>query len=145
MLFYILLFGFSGLALLLFLKGLFSQHYLTEHMGMAIVCFVISLVFSLPSWLSHSDDLGTIEAQQHVIQIAKNQTKLLNQRLKEFEYPKGALLNADSPVKSIVDQLSHWQQKEADAELAIAYAKRNIEQRRVGPMNKVIDFVGDYK
>jgi hypothetical protein len=113
-----------------------------------IILSVVSLIFLTPvifSWDVHADDLGTIAAQDHVISVFEQRRTALTATIKTFKYPEGSLLNADSPVKAIVDQLAEVEKALGDARNAKAKAMVNIEQRRVGPMSAIIDWVGDYK
>jgi len=117
-----------------------------------LACFSFGLLFggvlSIPvfvTWSGHSDDLGTIIAQQEVVTVYEKQRDDLNKTMEGFNYPAGSLMNADSPVRSIVEQLASVEKLLADARAEKAEAIKSIEQRRKGPMSGVISFVGDYK
>lgn len=97
------------------------------------------------SWGDHARDLGTIYAQQEVIAVYQDRVDRLNASLKAFDYPKGSLLNADTPVASIVASLTEAESQLAKAEHDRAAAIRSVEQRRRGPMSGVVTLVGDYK
>lgn len=114
-------------------------------------------LFVCAVWDSHADDLGTIAAQQEVISVYEKQRDDLNKTLASFKYPSGSTadsaaqfsvnvnVNADSPVRSIVEQLANVESLLASARSDRAEAIKSIEQRRAGPASGVIRFAGDYK
>jgi hypothetical protein len=109
------------------------------------------LMAALPSlplsgiWGNHAADLGTIVAQQEIIAVYEKQRDDLNKTMTSFDYPAGSPLNADSPIRSIVEQLANVEKLLADSRAEKAEAIKSIEQRRLGPVSGVIRFAGDYK
>lgn len=96
-------------------------------------------------WAEHAEDLGTISAQQEIIVVYEKQRDDLSKTMAGFNYPSGALMNADSPVRSIVEQLASVEGLLAQARQEKAEAIKSIEQRRYGPLSGVITVMGDYK
>lgn len=141
------------LALIVFLFAIPSLRKghsdLDDVIWVAFGVFFVSGMFCLEiiegKWYSHSRDLALIFAQDEVIQVYEREVIDLNKRLAGFEYPEGALMNSDTPVSSIVHQVSVWQEKLARARADQAEAKRSIEHTRYGLLSGVIDVVGDYK
>ena len=78
--------------------------------------FIVGLFFST---MNHASDLESIQYHTERIEIQTERVNRLEQTLESFSYPEGALLNKDSPVASIVNQIS-------DAELAISEAKEQV-------------------
>lgn len=106
-------------------------------------------VFGLPIglvWHSHADDLATISTQGELVAVYERRRASLNESLSSFDFPKsGALMNSDSPVASIVRNLSDVEEALAKAELSVVKAKRAITSRKLGWMAGVVDVVGDYE
>lgn len=96
-------------------------------------------------WGFHASDLSRIFAQDEVIKVQVEQIESLTTRLDKFNYPRSALLNADTPVAAIVTAINDAEKRLAYAKTEKAEAIRSIEQRRYGPFSGVIQFVGDYK
>ena len=96
-------------------------------------------------WLAHAEDLSKILAQDQVIAVQVERIDSLTARLNNFDYPSSALMNADTPVGSIVAAINEAEEKLARAKSEAALAIRSVEARRIGPFSEVIDFAGDYK
>lgn len=110
--------------------------------------FVVSILPALlffGTWVNHADDLSKIQAQEEIIRVQRERADRLSERLSSFEYPSGALLNADTPVGAVVAELSRAESALARAETERATAIRSVEARRIGPFSGVINFVGDYQ
>jgi hypothetical protein len=122
-----------------------DSEYAAAGFGIAFVFGIIGGIPTVATWSSHADDLGTIAAQQEVIVVYERQRDDLNKTMAGFNYPSGALMNADSPVRSIVEQLASVEGLLAEARSDGAKAIKSIEQRRHGPFSGVITIVGDYK
>ena len=95
------------------------------------------------TWTEHANDLALIAEQQRVISVYEQQRNELNARMSAFDYPKGALLNADTPVAAIVAQLGKVEADLAKARVEQAKAYRSIEARKLGIMSSVVDWVGE--
>lgn len=112
---------------------------------------VFTAVLSIPAiviWSGHSEDLSVISTYSEVVKVYQERRDRLTATMDSFNYPStnsSILLNADSPIKSIVEQLSKTESELAEAESKIAKAKVSIEARRLGPNSGVIAMVGDYK
>ncbi len=120
--------------------GIFFASFL-----IGITAAILPGLITMMVWSCHADDIGTIIAQQEVIMVYEKQRDDLNKTMSSFKYPAGSLLNADSPVRSIVEQLANVEKLLADARAEKAEAIKSIEQRRVGPVSGVIGFAGDYR
>lgn len=110
-----------------------------------VVCFLLTMGLTcipMGVWGDHASDLSKISSQQQLIDAYEKEVQDLNTRLSSFNFPEGALLNADTPVASIVKNISVWQEKLANARAERAIAIRSIEARRNGPFSSVIEFVG---
>jgi hypothetical protein len=116
-----------------------------EHMLLsALLCVPLSTTV-LPIWFQHAEDLSTIEYQSLNIDIYEGHVASLNKQLNSFKYPNASLLNADTPVASVVKSLTEAQSKLAKAKIERADVIQKVEARRLGPVSGVISFVGDYK
>lgn len=115
-----------------FLWGIFSYPALG---------FLSLILFSI--WAIHAYDVAAVRAQGPLIQVELNRIERLTNRLNSFDYPEGALMNADSPVSSIVESLSDAENSLASAERVRARSLRSIEERKIGPMSGIVTLVGD--
>tara|TARA_R110002012_G_C11367850_1_gene581634 strand:- start:104 stop:520 length:417 start_codon:yes stop_codon:yes gene_type:complete len=113
-----------------------SLHRYDEGGGLFIILFgIIFSIIPIGSWLS-----------QH-LNIKEYQVRVdsLEERLDNFDYPVGALMNADTPVAAIVNSLSHAESKLLAAKESMIKSIKDVDARKLGPMSGVINFVGDYK
>jgi peptidoglycan hydrolase CwlO-like protein len=119
--------------------------------GFASFCAILGLVvtfgFTIATYSSHANDLGTLRSYQAVVEVQKNRISDLETRLTKI-VPVGhqrvtLLLNADSPIKSLVEQMSIAQRDLSDAEKEIAQAKVNISRRKAGPFWFVVWTYGE--
>ena len=106
---------------------------------------VVPAVMSVGVWSIHAGDLSLVLAQDQVIRVQEERIDTLTKRLQAFTYPKGAMLNADTPIASMVAAINNAESELAGAKTERAKAIRSIEKRRRSPFSGVIDFVGDYK
>lgn len=110
-----------------------------------IVSFLLSLVIVAAVWWGHVDQLSTINNQHLVISVYEKKKDRINDVLKNYDFPEGALLNADSPIASVVEELAKVEEDIAEAEAQRAKAIIAIEARRLGLMSGIIYLAGDYK
>jgi hypothetical protein len=106
---------------------------------------IIPALIVLGCWIGHSSNLAKISHQEQIISVQVERIDSLTKRMQGFEFPPGALLNADTPVAAIVSAINDSETKVAEAKTERAEAIRAIERTRLGPFSGVIDFVGDYK
>lgn len=112
-----------------------------------VSCFlsIIPLAIIIITWVEHAEDLSKIRSQQHVIEVYEERQENLNETLSTFNYPRrenDIVLNADSPVASIVEQLSEVETKLAGVRAEVAYAKRSIDARSIGPLGGIVTIMG---
>ena len=122
--------------------------YQSNDIETASMVFLLGFLLSIPPAIIiavHANQISKIQNQQILIQVYEQEIEALNIRLNEANYQQGALLNADSPVSSLIMTLSEWQAKSARAKAERAQAIISVEARRLGVMSGVITFVGDYK
>tara|TARA_R110000737_G_C14590423_1_gene487411 strand:+ start:26 stop:457 length:432 start_codon:yes stop_codon:yes gene_type:complete len=110
-----------------------------------VVLAVIISVPSFVSWSSQASDLSNIRNQHLVVAEYQLRVDNLQERLNNFDYPVGALMNADTPVAAIVNSLSHAESKLLAAKESMINSIKDVDARKLGPMSGVINFVGDYK
>jgi hypothetical protein len=144
MLFYILLFLWV-LPAILILLSLFKGDGFDEAMFYFTFFASLLTLFPIVTWLYHAEELSIIAYQDLVINDYEERIVSLNSRLQTFDYPKGALLNGDTPVASIVKSISEAENGLLDAKTERSKAILSVERTRNGPMSGVISFVGDYK
>ena len=146
MLFYILLFLWALPAILGLLSLFIGDDVTNFEAGCSFTLFASLLTFfPFTTWSYHAEDLSIIAYQDLVINDYEERIASLNSRLQAFDYPKGALLNSDTPVASIVKSISEAENGLLDAKTERSKAILSVERTKNGPMSGVISFVGDYK
>ena len=141
MLFYILL-GFISIFCTLTIVCIFIEG------EAAALCFMAVMLLCAPlsiSWVSYAKSVSNINNQYMIVEQYQEHVDSLNNRLQNFDYPKGALMSADTPVAAIVNSLSVAEEKLLEAKASRINSIKEIEATRLGPMSGVINFVGDYK
>jgi hypothetical protein len=140
------MFFMSGIGLL-FLADRFKSDVMGGVGGISAIVgaigILLGIAFSMITYSEHADDLATLRGQHEVIAIYEARRDRLNQTLAEFEYPKGALLNADSPVRAIAESLSVTENMIADSEKELAKTRIRIEARKLGLFGYIVTWMGD--
>jgi len=113
----------------------------------ALAVLLILLIGPITSYFKHADNLGTLRAQKYVIAVYEKRIEELNVVLSKM-IPKGRskngiLLNQDSPVRSIVDNISLANADLAKARREEAQAKITIAQRKAGPFAFIVKWCGE--
>lgn len=116
-------------------------------MGAVVSAFAAFVIGSLVllTWKGHADNIATVHHQQPVIDALTERVEGITERLSNFDYPRAALVNRDTPVAAIVASLDNAESQLASAKLAQGEAIRALEATRIGPMSHVFWWVGDYK
>lgn len=106
---------------------------------------LILVSMTMLSYMSHAVDLGTIRAQNEVVKVYEKRIQALKADINEL-VPEmrstNVLLNADSPVKAMIDQLAKANEELAAAEATKAVAIRSIARRDAGPFWFVVALAG---
>jgi hypothetical protein len=113
--------------------------------------FFVSLFVSIAigaspiiTWQAHANDLSNIKNQHlNMIEYQKHVSSLQD-RLNSFDYPKGSLVNVDTPVAAIVNSLSDAESKLLKAKVSRIESIKDVDARKLGVMSGVVSFVGDY-
>lgn len=93
-----------------------------------LLCFLFVGTFF--SSLNHVNDLESVQYHEKRIEIQTERLERLRSTLEDFEYPESALMNDDSPVASIVNQISDTEIAIAEAKKSVAETKRDIRSRK---------------
>jgi len=119
-------------------------------LGFSIVGWVIStftLIMLLLVYTCHATNLGTVRQGYSVVKVQQDRLKrlrndlvLVNDSIKQGNV---ALVNHDSPVKSLIDQIALAETSVAEAQLKIANAEVSISQRKAGPGYFIVSWFGD--
>lgn len=111
--------------------------------GSFIITIILCVFSAAPiiSYQNHASDLATINEQGRVISVYEERKESLEKTLNSFKYPENiSLMNGDSPIASIVKQLSETESDIASAKKKQAEAYINIEGRKLGLMSGVLWF-----
>lgn len=90
----------------------------------------------------HINDLVTIRNQAEIIQIKTEAIESINKDLASLPQTT-ALMNADSPARSLIETKSEYITNLADAKTQILEAKLGIARRKMGPSAWVVWILGD--
>jgi hypothetical protein len=106
-----------------------------------------SLMLFVSYWI-HSNDLSVVRKGQLQIEVQKTRVNNLKNDLTmligaDAKNILTALLNKDTPVKSIVDQLSIAEKDLATTSLWKNNAELDIEARKAGPFNIIVWLFGE--
>lgn len=127
-----------------FMYGI-KKEWNSEPLHMLMTIFFILLIPPIVSYVFHANDIGTIREQDKLIKVYQLRVDELEKGINNLT-PKGRkvqlLLNADSPIKSMVDQLSVAISQLAKARAGKAEAIKSIAQREVGPFWFVVKING---
>lgn len=148
MLFYILLYSPIWLLVLaIFIsalvsdKGEFGENVVFFSL-LALLLSLLPALIALDYWSGYADNLGAVEEQKKVIAVYERQRNNLIKTLENFNYPKPALVNADTPVAAISENLRQVEKELALARQELAKAQVEIAATKHGPMSGVVSFVG---
>jgi hypothetical protein len=108
-----------------------------------VIFLIFIVLFGLMSSMNHANDLGTLRAQKEMVAVYQERVASLDGRLKAFDFPRGSLLNADSPVATIVASLSEAEKELATVNAERAKAIRSIAQRKAGVFSVIVDWMGE--
>lgn len=109
------------------------------------VCFLMSLFFGcfpICSIVDHSSDLAYIRKGQLLVDVQEQSLKDIDDQLAKIKIPQTALMNADSPAKSLIEAKYNIVKDLAQSRIKIAEAKISIEARSIGIMRPVVKWYG---
>lgn len=115
---------------LTFLVGVANSN--GEQTIVAIIILAGTFVANMCSPMNHISDLTLIRNQGQVVQVREDAIARINQDLAVLP-TAGALMNADSPVKSLIETKSTYITELTTIKASIVDAKISIEQRKMGP------------
>ncbi len=105
---------------------------------MAITVIVVSF-FAIP-YVIHNSSVVKIKNSEAIIEIQVEYKSKLEERLNSIPDQKIALMNADSPVSTIVKEIALSEQSIRDANESILSAKMNIQARESGLTSYILWF-----
>jgi len=100
---------------------------------------VVSIILSI---IIHSNDLAVIRSGKPLIEIREQAIKDIDNQLNKLEYNHTSLMNADTPVKSLIETKSKYISELTNAKLRIQIAKITIEARSIGFFKLVVWLYG---
>jgi len=135
--------------ILLFLLVIFIFTIIHDQEASVPVFFIVFLL-SIPwigSYSRHADNVATIQEQYRVINVYNGRIDSLTNRMSKLSSSdiKIGLLNADTPIASMVKAVTGFEYKLAEAEEKKAVAYQKIASRKLGFFNSVTWFFDDIK
>jgi len=91
---------------------------------------------------SHTSDLSLIRKGHALVEIREQAIKDIDNQLKQINITNSALMNADSPTRSLVETRTKFISELTDQRLSIENARIDIETRSIGLMKMVVWIYG---
>lgn len=110
----------------------------------SIAVCLIPCLFLMSVITTHSVDLSNVRNGDAFIQIKEMAIKDIDRQITElskFKYDT-ALLNADSPIASLVAAKSEFVRELSNERSAVLRAKAAIDAREIGLMGAIVDWYG---
>lgn len=125
-----------------------SGYHTGEHTFFTVIPSVVLLVLVLLavcSVVGHTDDLGTIRAQATIISVMEQRLVDLRTDMSSLRdsSPGAQFMNADTPIKALIDQIAQANNDLAIARVTKANAEVSIAKRKAGPMWFVVSMYGE--
>ena len=111
----------------IFLAAVFS--------GSAILPIVMSITI-------HTSDLALTRKGNVLIQIREQAIKKIDEQLNEIKINNSALMNADSPARSLIETKAKFVSELTEQKIKIQKAKMSIESRSIGLFKVVVWIYG---
>jgi hypothetical protein len=137
------------LVLLLFLLIACIHFYAAFDDGILVVpgifmIFIAMILFGGPI-LSHNSDIILIRNSNKIIDINEEAVDRLDNQIKLIiaQDTKQAIMNGDTPIKSMVEAQSEYISKIVKVKERVLNSKMNVEERRIGFTAYAIWIMGD--
>lgn len=109
------------------------------------IILVICGLSTFSTYIDHAHDLGTIRNANIIIEVQEQRIESLKKSINEFvplgKNP-GTLFNADSPIKSMIDNMAEAERKLAETKREVVEAKVDISRREAGPFWFIVSMFG---
>lgn len=132
----ILFFGISIVLIMIVVLALFDKEYVIS----LIVGFLTAIfLYVMPFGILNSD-VNTIIHGNEYIQMEQEYANSLREKIDNLPDADSALMNADTPVATMVENLHAAENRIRERRVDILDAKRNIAERRVGMTSYIFWF-----
>lgn len=111
----------------------------------ALLLAFVPVMVLVPSVHSHAHDIGTVRNAEAYIEVQLQAIKDIDEQLNSLgaQTPTNtALLNADTPIASLVKAKTQFVRDIAKTRLKVVEAKTDIDRRSIGLMSGVVDWYG---
>lgn len=109
---------------------------------MALVVALFPVLILCTVMAEHADDLAKVRAGKALVDVRIEAIADIDKQLSALPDYSSALLNADTPVKTLVETKAQFVKDIAEAKANIAQAKVDIVARSIGPMSAVVTLLG---
>lgn len=127
------------LLLVLCVFMVFSFEFDSTMSGVILGLIVLVCGVFLP-YISHNSSLATIDNSERIIQIQSEYKESLIEQLNSLPKTDAALMNSDSPVSSIVEEIASAEGKIAQAKQDVLDAEISIQKRKRGLTSYILWF-----
>lgn len=107
--------------------------------GLVLFLVVFGIGIVIP-YAFHNASLATIENSVEIVKIQEDYKSRLKAQLDTLPKVDGALMNGDSPYKSIISEIAVSEQKIVSANETILSAKMSVQKRERGMTSYVLWF-----
>lgn len=142
MIFLFLSFLWIVIAVGLILLEISSHHTEGGAFAVAMIIIVFTGLLNIIPVTEHARDLAIIRTAPITTAVREEAIQRINDDLVNFP-TESALMNADSPVKSMIETKSKFISDLTELNASIAEAKVSIERRKLGPSAWVVYVVGE--
>ena len=113
--------------------------------AMFIAISVFPLILLAGMVTHHANDLALVRMGHLSVEVREQAIKDIDEQLISLigQSPVPALLNADTPVRSLIETKADFVKEIADARLKIAEAKISIAARKIGINSAIVKWMGE--
>lgn len=115
----------------------------TSHDGLGFGLILFLIIFGVGviiPYSFHNSSLATIENSAEIVKIQEDYKSRLKAQLDTLPKVDGALMNSDSPYRSIISEIAISEQKIVTANEEILSAKMSIQKRERGLTSYILWF-----
>lgn len=112
-----------------------------EWFPIGFIVIIPVCVLNVAPIYNHTSDLATIRTGEAFIEIKEEAITRINKEL--VGYPRGSLMNADSPVRAYINVKSGYINSIANTKTRIQNSRKAIVQRSLGTSAWVVWLIGN--
>ncbi len=103
---------------------------------------IIIVLWPIGSIGFHASDLASVRHGQLLVKVREEAISEIDKQLKEIKVKPTTLMNADSPVSSLINTKANFVKELTEEKIAIQEARVSIERRSLGLMYGIVKIMG---